>query len=75
MTAALAAQPTGLKLPSSFPDGAFEAVKDRILSKVPSASPAWEAGSRAGEGRVRHSSLRNSAQFTDDQTRFELGPV
>ena len=67
MTAALAAQPTGLKLPSSFPDGVFEAVKDRILSKVPSASPAWEqlAGSHNG---VRYR-LRACADYSDEFTQ------
>ena len=38
MTAtALTAQPTGLVLPELFSRRVFEAVKDRILSKVPSA--------------------------------------
>ena len=33
MTAAFAAQPAGLVLPSAFPDGVFEAVKDRIFKQ------------------------------------------
>jgi hypothetical protein len=39
----LTAQPTGLVLRSSFPDGVFEVVKDRIFSKVSGASPVMGA--------------------------------
>jgi hypothetical protein len=33
------ARPTGLVMPTPFPDAVFEAVKDRIFSQVPSATP------------------------------------
>jgi hypothetical protein len=64
---ATAAQPAGLVMPSSFPDGVFEAVKARIFSKVPSASPAWEqlAGSHNG---VRYR-LRACADYSDEFTQ------
>ena len=65
---ALTAQPIGiLVLPGSFPDGVFEAVKDRIFSKVPGASPFWEqlAGSHNG---VRYR-LRACADYSDEFTQ------
>ena len=60
-------QPSGIKLPSSFPDGLFATVKDRISSKVPSASPALEqlAGSHNG---VRYR-LRACADYSDEFTQ------
>ena len=65
----LTVQPTGLALPSSFPDGVFEAVKDRIFSKVPGASPLWEqlAGSHNG---VRYR-LRACADYSDEFTQSD----
>jgi hypothetical protein len=64
---ALTAQPIGLVLPGSFPDGMFEAVKDRIFSKVPGASPFWEqlAGSHNG---VRYRLLA-CADYSDEFTQ------
>ena len=68
MTApALTTQPTGLVLPSSFPDGVFEAVKDRIFSKVPSATPAWEQLAASHNG-VRYR-LRACADYSEEFTR------
>ena len=75
---ATAAQPTGLVLPSSFPDVVFEAVKDRIFSKVPSASPAWEqlAGSHNGVRYRLRACADYSEEFTQSVQRFgDLPPA
>jgi len=72
----LAAQPTGLVLPSSFPDDVFEAVKARIFGKVPSASPAWEqlAGSHNGVRYRLRTCADYSEEFTQSVQRFGDSP-
>lgn len=75
---ATAAQPAGLVMPSSFPDEVFEAVKDRILSKVPSASSAWEqlAGSHNGVRFRLRACADYSEEFTQSIQRFgDLPPA
>jgi hypothetical protein len=68
MTAAiLTAPPSGLVLPSSFPDGVFEAVKDRIFSKVPGASPLW--GQLAGSHNGVRYRLRACADYSEEFTQ------
>jgi hypothetical protein len=67
MTASAAAQPTGLVLPSSFPDGVFEAVKGRIGTKVPSSSSAWGHLS-GGHNGVRYR-LRACADYSEEFTQ------
>lgn len=65
--AALTAQPIGLVLPSAFPDGVFEAVKDRIFSKVPGKSPLW--GQLAGSHNGVRYRLRACADYSEEFTQ------
>jgi hypothetical protein len=77
MTAtAPAAHPTGLLLPSPFPDDVFEAVKERIFSKVPSASQTWEqlAGSHNGVRYRLRACADYSEEFTQSVQRFGDSP-
>jgi hypothetical protein len=62
-----AAQPAGLVMPSSFPDGVFEVVKDRIFSKVPGASPA--RGQLAGSHNGVRYRLRACADYSKEFTQ------
>jgi hypothetical protein len=54
-------------MPSPFPDDVFEAIKDRILSKVPSAWSEWERLS-GSHNCVRYR-LRASADCSEEFTQ------
>lgn len=57
-------QPSGLALPSTFPDALFEAVKDRIIAKMPSPSPERE-NLGGGHNGVRYR-LRACADYSEE---------
>jgi hypothetical protein len=60
-------QPAGLVMPSFFPDGVFEAVKDRIFSKVPDTWPGWRQLACSHNG-VRYR-LRACADYSEEFTQ------
>ena len=76
MTPALAAHPTGLMMPSPFPDAVFEAVKDRIFGTVPGATPEWEqlASSHNGVRYRLRACADYSEEFTGSVRRFGDSP-
>ena len=59
-----AAPPSGLMMPSSFPDNLFQTVKARIFSKVPSDLPGWnQIGSSHNAVRYR---LRACSDYSEE---------
>ena len=72
----LTAPPSGLVMPSSFPDDMFQVVKARVFSKVPSDLPEWEqlGGSHNGVRYRLRACADYSKEFTKSVRRFGDSP-
>jgi hypothetical protein len=69
-------QPSGLDLPSEFPDTLFEAVKDRIFANIPNPTPERDnlaGGHNAVRYRLR-ACADYSAEFTESVRRVGDAP-
>jgi hypothetical protein len=71
-----AAPPSGLTMPSAFPDYLFQTVAARIYGKVHSDLPEWEqlAGSHNGVRYRLRACVDYSAEFTQSVQRFGDSP-